>query len=107
MKITKELDIDNLKVFTDSQLIIGQVKDEFEARDPVMMKYLQKVKHLISTLKYFEISHISRIKNAPVDELFRFVTTSFNSLGRTFVKCLEQPSIDKVKEVLQVNYKPN
>ena len=30
LKIAKELDIDNLKVFTDSQLITGQVKGEFE-----------------------------------------------------------------------------
>ncbi|XP_073118006.1 uncharacterized protein [Elaeis guineensis] len=42
LRIAKELDIDNLKVFTYSQWIIGQVKDEFEVRDPVMMKYLQK-----------------------------------------------------------------
>ena len=33
LKINKELDIDSLKVFTDSQLITGQVKGEFETRD--------------------------------------------------------------------------
>ena len=31
LKIIKELDIDSLKVFTDSQLIAGQVKGKFEA----------------------------------------------------------------------------
>nr|XP_010923030.1 uncharacterized protein LOC105046215 [Elaeis guineensis] len=31
LKIAKELDINSLKVFTDSQLIAGQIKDEFEA----------------------------------------------------------------------------
>ena len=51
LKIAKELDIDNLKIFTNSQLITEQVKDEFEAWDPIMMKYLQKVKDLLSTLK--------------------------------------------------------
>ena len=102
MKIAKEFDIDNLKVFTDSQLITEQVKDEFEARDLIMMKYLQKVKDLISTLKYFEISYIPRIKNTRADVLFRLVTISFNSLGRTFVEYLEQSSIDKVEEVLQL-----
>ncbi|XP_073104418.1 uncharacterized protein [Elaeis guineensis] len=40
LKMAKELEIDSLKVFTDSQLIVGQVKDEFEARDPIMMIYL-------------------------------------------------------------------
>ena len=67
LKIIKELDIDSLKVFTDSQLIAEQVKGEFEARGPIMMKYLQKVKDLTSTLKYFEIFHISRTENARAD----------------------------------------
>ena len=89
LKIAKELDIENLKVFTDSQLITEQVKDEFEARDPVMMKYLQKVKDLTSTLKYFEISHISRTENARADVLSRLATTSFNLLGRIFIECLK------------------
>ena len=68
LKIAKEFDIDSLKIFTDSQLIVGQVKDEFEAREPIMMKYLQKVKDFTSILKYFEI-FISRIENIPADAL--------------------------------------
>ena len=40
LKIAKEFEIDNLKIFTDLQLIAGQVKGEFEVRDPIMMKYL-------------------------------------------------------------------
>ena len=64
LKITKELDINSLKVFTNSQLITEQVKGEFEVRDFIMMKYLQKVKDLTSILKYFKISHISRAENA-------------------------------------------
>ena len=69
LKIVKKLDINNLKVFTDSQWIIKQVKGKFEVRDPVMMKYLQKVKDLTSTLKYFKISYISRVENARADAL--------------------------------------
>ena len=65
-----------------------------------MMKYLQKVKDFISTLKYFEIFHIPRIKNARTDILSRLATTTFNSLDQIFVECLEQSSIDKIEEVL-------
>ena len=72
-----------------------------------MMKYLQKVKDLIQTFKYFEISHISRSKNVCVDALFGLVTTSFNLLDRMFVKYLEQSSIDKIDEVHQINDEPN
>ena len=71
-----------------------------------MMKYLQKVKDLTLTLKYFEISYIPRKKNARANVLSWFATTSFNSLDRTFIKYLEQPSIDKVEKVLQINDEP-
>ena len=68
-----------------------------------MMKYLQKVKDITSVLKYFEIFHIPRTENARADALSRLTTTTFNSLGRTFIKYLQQSSIDKVEEVLQIN----
>ncbi|XP_073111784.1 uncharacterized protein [Elaeis guineensis] len=62
LKMAKELEIDSLKIFTNSQLIVGQVKGEFEARDPIMAIYLQKVKDLVTNLRYFEIFHIPRMR---------------------------------------------
>ncbi|XP_073099648.1 uncharacterized protein [Elaeis guineensis] len=69
LKIAKELEIYSLKVFTDAQLIVGQVKDEFEAHDSIMMKYLQKMKDFTASLKYFEIFHILRTENTRIDVL--------------------------------------
>lgn len=42
MKIIKELGADEIKVFSDSQLIISQVRSEYEVKDPTMTKYLQR-----------------------------------------------------------------
>ena len=39
--------------------------------------------------------------------LFRLAITSFNSLDRTFIKYLEQLSIDKIEEVLQIDDEPS
>ena len=72
-----------------------------------MMKYLQKVKDLTVSLKYFEIFHISKIKNARADILLRLATTTFNLLDRIFVECFKQSSIDKVKKVLQLTIEPS
>ncbi|XP_073118051.1 uncharacterized protein [Elaeis guineensis] len=44
LKLALELGIDRLQVFSDSQLIVGQTKGEFETRDPTMAKYRQKLK---------------------------------------------------------------
>ncbi|XP_073116127.1 uncharacterized protein [Elaeis guineensis] len=75
LKMAKELKIDSLKVFTNSQLIMRQVKGEFEARDPIMAIYLQKVKDLPTNLRYFEIFHISRTENARANILFKLAMT--------------------------------
>ena len=43
LRVSRELSVRDLKVFTDSQLVAGQVSGEYEARDPQMMKYLERV----------------------------------------------------------------
>ena len=43
LQLAKELEIKNLRVFSDSQFVIGQVWSEYEARDSTMTKYLQKL----------------------------------------------------------------
>ncbi|XP_073112115.1 uncharacterized protein [Elaeis guineensis] len=107
LKLALELGVDRLKVFSDSQLIVGQIKGEFETRDPTMAKYHQKVKDLVAPFEYFEISHISRAENARADALSRLATSDYGALGRTFVESLERPSIDEVEEVLQLAVGPS
>ena len=43
IKLAKELRTPTLQVFSDSQLVVGQVNGECEAKDPSMIKYLAKV----------------------------------------------------------------
>ncbi|XP_073109308.1 uncharacterized protein [Elaeis guineensis] len=99
LKLALELGIDRLQVFSDSQLIVGQTKGEFETRDPTMAKYRQKVKDLVTPFKHFEISHIPSAENARADTLSRLTTSDYGALGRTFVENLGRPSIDKVDEI--------
>ncbi|XP_073104433.1 uncharacterized protein [Elaeis guineensis] len=58
-------------------------------------------------LRYFEIFHIPRTENARTDILFELTTIAYSSLGRTFVECLEQSSIDKIEKVLQLTAEPS
>ncbi|XP_073116137.1 uncharacterized protein [Elaeis guineensis] len=98
LKLALELGIDRLQVFSDSQLIVGQTKDEFETRDPTMAKYRQKVKDLVTPFKHFEISHIPRAENARADALSRLAMSDYGALGQAFVENLGRPSIDEVDE---------
>lgn len=59
----KELGVQDLKVYSDSQLAIGHIKGDCEAREENMMKYLQKVKDLTLAFHNFEIQLIPREDN--------------------------------------------
>ena len=63
LRIAKDLKVKKLRAYSDSQLVVGQTKGEFEARDPVMEKYLQKVKELAPSFQYLNISHVPREGN--------------------------------------------
>ena len=69
-------------MFSDSRLVVGQVKGELEARDARMQEYLSQVKCLLSGFDLFSLSHVSRSGNTHADSLATLVTTSAGSLPR-------------------------
>ena len=65
-----------MKIFSDSRLVVGQVKGELEARDVRMQEYLNQVKHLQSGFESFNLLHISRSGNTHADSLATLATSS-------------------------------
>ena len=107
LRIAKDLKVDKLRAYSDSQLVVGQTKGEFEAKDPAMAKYLHKVKELTPSFQYFNILHIPRKNNTPVDSLSHLATSSVNRLGRVGIEYLDRPSIDEPEEVQQLSQEPS
>ena len=66
----------SVKVFSDSRLVVSQVKGEFEAKDERMQGYLRQVKCLQSGFDSFDLLHISRNGNAHADSLAMLATSS-------------------------------
>ena len=58
-----------VEVFSDSRLVMGQVKRKLEARDVRMQGYLSQVKHLQLDFEFFDVSHVSRSGNTQADSL--------------------------------------
>ena len=69
--MAKYLDIKRITIFYDSQLVVNQITDNFEAREPRMMVYLQMAKDLASCFNSFEIQHVPREANVNADRLAR------------------------------------
>ena len=107
LQIAKDLKIKKLRAYSDSQLVVGQTRGEFEAKDPVMAKYLQKVKELTPSFQYLNILHIPRKDNTSADSLSHLATSSVSRLGRVGVEYLDRPSIDEPEKVQLLSQEPS
>ena len=69
-----------VEMFSDSVLVVGQVKGELEARNARMQEYLNQVSHLKSGLDSFSLHQIPRSRNMHADSLTTLATSSAQSL---------------------------
>ena len=83
-------------MFSNSMLVIGQVKGELEARDERMQGYLTQIRHLQEKFESFDLQHIPRGGNTHVDSLATLATSSAQNLPRVIlVEDLGKPSREK------------
>ena len=54
---------------SDSQLVIGQVRGDFVAKETRMQKYLKLVNQLVSTFLHTEFIQILRDQNTGADKI--------------------------------------
>jgi ribonuclease HI len=69
-----ELGADSVEVRNDSQVIVGHVRGEFEAKGENMKKYLAKVQSMQTSFQKFCIKKIPREDNEKVDHLARMAS---------------------------------
>ncbi|KAK8928737.1 hypothetical protein KSP39_PZI017221 [Platanthera zijinensis] len=72
LRLAKELAIKDVRAFTDSMVVASQIRGEFEVHDPVLQKYLVKVKGLVGGFHSFFVEHIPRGDNLEADYLAKY-----------------------------------
>lgn len=55
LEVAKELEVQDLKVYSNTQVIVGHMKGNCMVREENMVKYLQKVRKLTHAFDNFEI----------------------------------------------------
>lgn len=91
----------HLKAYSDSQLIIDHMHDEYEARKENIKKYLWNVKDLIRPFWSFDSQQIPRVENVHADSLGRLATYAPLDLhAQVFFKVVEEPGIKESALVL-------
>ncbi|XP_057956315.1 uncharacterized protein LOC131149676 [Malania oleifera] len=76
LRLAEALGVAQIKVLSDSQLVVEQLKGEFEARDPRMKKYLSKAREYIEAFAQFDIEHVPRAENKKVDALAKLASAT-------------------------------
>ena len=65
-----------VEMFSDSRLVVGQVKGELEVRDKMMQGYLGQVRHLRAGFESFSLLHVPKSGNTHSDSLATLATSS-------------------------------
>ena len=81
-----------VKVYSDSKLVVGQVRGDLEARDPRMQEYLSQVRSIQVKFEVFDVLHVPRGGNTHADSLATLATSSTQDLPRVLLVAQEYAS---------------
>ena len=94
LNLAHSMEADQLEVSSDSQLVVKQIEDSYEARGEKMILYLKKVRELLKKFIRVQVKHVPRAENSRADALAKLATASQEDLGRLIpVEHLPKPSV--------------
>ncbi|XP_059436758.1 uncharacterized protein LOC132169816 [Corylus avellana] len=89
-----------VKIRSDSQVVVGHIRGEFEAKGDKMKLYLSKVQDLRSLFNKFSIVKVPRPKNERADQLARIASTANEEMkAETHIQILPQSSVTETVSV--------
>ena len=95
LNLAHSMEVDQLEGCSDSQLVLKQIEDSYEARNEKLILYLKKVRELLKKFARVQVRHIPRAENSRADALAKLATASQENLNRlTPVEHLSEPSVD-------------
>ena len=71
-----------VRIFSDSKLVVGQVRGDLEARDSRMQEYLCQIRSIQEKFEVFDLSQVPRSGNTHADSLATLATSSAQDLPR-------------------------
>ncbi|KAK8951258.1 hypothetical protein KSP39_PZI004425 [Platanthera zijinensis] len=99
--LAKEFGIHDVEVLTDSLVVASQIRGEYEAREPTLLKYLSKVRVIAGGFRAFSIQHVPREENEAADRLAKFGPRRGGTLTELFHSAIEEG------ELMEVDRRPS
>ena len=75
LNLAHSMEADQLAVCSNSQLVVKQIEDDYEAKGEKMIYYLKKVRELLKKFIRVQVRHIPRTENSRADALAKLATT--------------------------------
>ncbi|XP_024029260.1 uncharacterized protein LOC112093922 [Morus notabilis] len=108
LRLAEHLKAENLDIFSDSQLIVNQVKGQYQTRDEKMAAYLKNVKEALEKFTTYDIQQVPRADNSNADALTRLATSrDADLLNLVPLEVLKTMSTEKWPEVAPVDLQPS
>ncbi|KAK8916007.1 hypothetical protein KSP39_PZI022731 [Platanthera zijinensis] len=96
LRLARELGIQDIKVFTDSMLVAGHIRGEFEVREATLQLYLTRVKGIIGQFRSFSIQHVPREENTQADLLAKHGPRAGGTTMELFRPSIEEGELMEV-----------
>ena len=80
LNLAHSMEADQLEVFSDSQLVVKQIEESYEAKGEKMILYFKKVRDLLKKFLRVQVRHIPRRENSRADALTKL---EIRRLGQT------------------------
>ena len=99
LNLTYSMEANQLEVRSDSQLVVKQIEDSYDAKGEKMIIYLKKGRELLKKFIRVQVKHVPRTENSSADALVKLATTSQEAQGGSIpVEYLLEPSVRSTTE---------
>nr|XP_043625708.1 uncharacterized protein LOC122597141 [Erigeron canadensis] len=96
LRIAKQMKVKHIHACVESQIVAFQVDGTYEAKEPTMKKYLEKVRQIRQSFESFRIQNVSQSRNKIAYALSKLASTSFAHLTKeVLVETLQKSSIEE------------
>ena len=97
LRVRKALGARNMLLQSDSKLVIGKIKEEYEANEERMQKYLKLTKRLTQEFDKVEFVQIPRSQNMIADEIAKIASLEEGSISMGLeMEAQKRPSIEEI-----------
>ena len=105
--LATELEVTRLICKSDSRLVVGQLKEEYEVRETLLQQYFHFVRNLMPKFDKVLIQHVRRENNTRANALSYFATTKQKRIHRSVIHVtLAKPSVS-TEECMTTDTQPN